>query len=352
MPCARRSLAAIADPSVVGLDYFDLELDGSPYPVSVISSTSMAAPAIVALDGGGLPSSRDSGFAVALAEDGSVWVWGANDQGQLADGSRVDRATPGQLARVSNAVAIAAGADHGLALNADGLVWAWGDNSNGQLGLGDTAAREAPELISGLPTIISIAGGHGFSLAVDVFGSVWGWGSPQANILQNESQPSPTPVRISGLGRITAISAATSHALALDEDGDVWSWGRDVSEREETTPVVRFSGAIEIAARGSLSLALDSFGEVHSWGSNDHNALGREIDERGDCAPLIGGPPRNCTSVPGRVTGIGNIVQIEAGHGFAVTRDVNGRVFAWALMAMDSSQRCPALRSCLLSFYK
>ena len=63
---------------------------------------------------------------LALAEDGTVWAWGANDSGQLGDGTTVNRFSPVQVSGLSGVVAVVAGACHSLALRSDGSVWAWG----------------------------------------------------------------------------------------------------------------------------------------------------------------------------------------------------------------------------------
>src|SRR5688572_24089537 len=64
--------------------------------------------------------------------------WGANDKGQLGDGS------------VANVVQVAAGGRHTLALTADGKVWALGANDRGQLGNTTTLDSASPVQVSGL----------------------------------------------------------------------------------------------------------------------------------------------------------------------------------------------------------
>ena len=65
---------------------------------------------------------------VALLSDGTVKTWGANDYGQLGDGTTTGRYTPVTVSGITNAVAVAAGEDHTVALLSDGTVKAWGDN--------------------------------------------------------------------------------------------------------------------------------------------------------------------------------------------------------------------------------
>ena len=80
---------------------------------------------------------------LALKADGTVWAWGENTQGQLgvpASTPRSDLAV--KVAGLKGIVAVAAGRKHSLALKDDGTVWAWGYNAQGQLG--DTARAGIP----------------------------------------------------------------------------------------------------------------------------------------------------------------------------------------------------------------
>jgi alpha-tubulin suppressor-like RCC1 family protein len=82
--------------------------------------------------------------SAALKSDGTVWTWGGNFNGQLGDGTDVERTTPVPVLGLTNVVAIAARDHHDLALKADGTLWAWGWNINGQLGDNTTIDRNIP----------------------------------------------------------------------------------------------------------------------------------------------------------------------------------------------------------------
>jgi alpha-tubulin suppressor-like RCC1 family protein len=84
-------------------------------------------------------------FFCALTNDGHVWCWGENDQGQLGHGTVADAGDPGVPAAspvldadggvFGDVVQIAAALDHACALKQNGQVWCWGgaDPWNGPL---------------------------------------------------------------------------------------------------------------------------------------------------------------------------------------------------------------------------
>lgn len=77
--------------------------------------------------------------SLALKSDGTVWAWGFNQNGRLGYGrdSGQDMISPVEVKDLSNITSIRAGWGHSLALKNDGTVWAWGRNMEGQLGDGE-----------------------------------------------------------------------------------------------------------------------------------------------------------------------------------------------------------------------
>lgn len=168
--------------------------------------------------------------ALALKEDGSVWVWGRNNHGQLGNNSNDPLEVPVQI--ISDVSQIAAGYDHSLVLKEDGTVWAWGRNDYGQLGLGDLDDRLTPvEVITG---ISSIGSGYHHSLFVKNDGSVFGCGintyyqlgdaggiDEQGDIIVKD----PTQIAVTGLTNIINVAGGDRHSIALKNDGTIWCWG-------------------------------------------------------------------------------------------------------------------------------
>ena len=81
----------------------------------------------------------------ALLDTGGVTCWGRNFNGQLGDGTYVNRNTPTALSTLTSGVAqITAGRDHNCALLSTGGVKCWGRNDTGQLGDGTNTGRVTP----------------------------------------------------------------------------------------------------------------------------------------------------------------------------------------------------------------
>lgn len=93
--------------------------------------------------------------SLALKGDGTVWAWGRNFSGQLGNNDNIGASVPVQVVgaggtgSLTDVAAIAGGSDHSLALKDDGTVWAWGGNLNGQLGNNSTADSSVPVQVLG-----------------------------------------------------------------------------------------------------------------------------------------------------------------------------------------------------------
>ncbi len=98
--------------------------------------------------------------SVVLLNDGTVWTFGDNTLGQLGDDSNsLSRSLPLSVPSLRNIVSIASGANFTLALQNNGTVWAWGDNTNGQLGDGTLASRRQPVQVTGLSGVTAVSAG-------------------------------------------------------------------------------------------------------------------------------------------------------------------------------------------------
>jgi hypothetical protein len=220
--------------------------------------------------------SAGSSFDLALRSDGTVWAWGNNDHGQLGNGTVVSTMTPVKVTGLSHVTGIAAGYNAAVATATNGIsavtsVWTWGANDHGQLGDGTLADHLLPERITGIGAV-SIAGvtaGLWTGAVLGTDGSVWGWGDNSAGQLVSAPSTSPLtrPVNLFAAGSgITQLSAGWGHMLALKSNGTVLAWGSNQvgqlgnGTRDPVTGPVQVTGltaATQVAAGGrGFSLAV------------------------------------------------------------------------------------------------
>ncbi|GGP44685.1 hypothetical protein GCM10010214_16960 [Streptomyces abikoensis] len=168
---------------------------------------------VIAVDGGYF-------HTLALKQDGSLWSWGDNGAGQLGDHTLKGRTTPVKVAAPSYGVfkAIAAGGAHSLALEQNGWIWAWGLNMNGQLGTGDISASYSwvPKSAQDQYHVVAIAAGNAHSLSAKEDGSVWAWGNNGFGQLGNNSNThSWVPVHTDKIKNMNTVGAGGQHSLAF-----------------------------------------------------------------------------------------------------------------------------------------
>ncbi len=282
--------------------------------------------------------------SLALLSNGTVMAWGANGHGQLGNGTRGHHSdVPVTVSELSEVTAVAAGGSHSLALLSNGTVMAWGANEFGQLGDGSEANSDVPVAVSlGLPpgvTVTAVSAGFAYSLALLSNGTVMAWGENEWGQLGNGTRrnDSDVPVAVSGLSEVTAIAAGLGHSLALLSNGTVMAWGSNEygelgngtgTESDVPVAVSGLSEVTAVAAGGTHSLALLKNGTVTAWGSNIFGELGDETFG-GPETCSEGGFEGSCSDVPVAVSRLSEVTAIAAGryHNLALLK--NGTVTAW-----------------------
>ena len=91
----------------------------------------------------------DSNF-LAVRSAGEIWSWGNNYNGSLGRGTTINQtAPPAPVTSLNSTVGVSAAGCHSMALKADGTVWMWGYNNQGQLGnLNSNPLASAPLIIT------------------------------------------------------------------------------------------------------------------------------------------------------------------------------------------------------------
>lgn len=181
----------------------------------------------------------------AVDINGQVWTWGVNWNGRLGDGTTNSHFAPARVKKspapddyFSGVVSIAAGGGTMAAVDADGTVWTWGAGENGALGNGSVQDSSYPVQVMatnpqgmGIPLlgVTQVAcGSSGFCIALTRYGTVFGWGNnnfSQLGIAAGGGYSIATPIVAGAPSSIDLIAAGSAHCLAHSSDGHVYGWG-------------------------------------------------------------------------------------------------------------------------------
>lgn len=280
-----------------------------------------------------------------IQSDGSLWVWGLNNKGQLgtsqAAGTATGASSPVQVGVLTTWASTSGGQYHSLALKTDGTLWAMGYNLHGELGVatnaGTSTGISSPVQVGTLTNWTAIAAGRKHSLGIRTDGTLWAWGYNKQGQLGVAATAGTTtgvssPTQVGTLNNWAAIASTELHALALKTDGSLWAWGyNDFGELGDGTVVARSSpvqvGALtnwaSIAAGRYHSIAIKTDSSLWGWGGNYVGELG-------------------ITTNAGNTTGISSPVQIGSATnwtglalGFSTTialrAPTQNTVWAWGL---------------------
>lgn len=234
-------------------------------------------------------------YGVAAGPTGDLLAWGYNHTGQVGNGTTIAVPFPMEVAGVTGATQVTAGAADSFAIVAGGQVMAWGQNKYGSLGIGTTTSTHTPTLVDGLSGIVQVSSG-------------------MPNQTETTFDPPPD-------------TANQHHTLALTGDGEVYAWGAnhyrqlgDGSTTDRTTPVlVQVPGTVvQVVAGGTHSLALNDDGEVYAWGYSNRGQVGTGV--QGNFVTV---------ATPTKLDLPANVVEIGAGAIDSFARTASGVVYGW-----------------------
>ncbi len=184
--------------------------------------------------GGGNPSttsawtsvSAGADHTVAIKADGTLWAWGANDLGQLGDGTSTDKHAPVRVGSATKWASVSAGGSHTIAVETDGTLWAWGWNAFGQLGDGTSTDKHAPVQIGSATNWKSVSAGLFHSIVLKTDGTLWAWGrNYNAQLGDGTTVDKSAPVQIGSATNWKAVFGGGYHTIAVKSDGTLWAWG-------------------------------------------------------------------------------------------------------------------------------
>ena len=232
--------------------------------------------------------SAGGSHSLAIDEDGNLWSWGLNSKGQLGIGTNDDKLVPTKITieeeQNKKWKQVSAGDQYSLAIDEDGNLWSWGYNHNGELGDGTTGEKN-------VPTKITIEGeenkkwkqiyaGYDHSLVIDENDNLWSMGYNAYGQLGDgtiKDKHVPTKITVAEKTNITwkQVSAGDDHNLAIDTEGNLWVWGNntygqlgDGTTGNKNVPTkITIEGEEnkkwkQVSAGGSHCLAIDTDGNL------------------------------------------------------------------------------------------
>jgi alpha-tubulin suppressor-like RCC1 family protein len=242
--------------------------------------------------------SMDSSFhhSCLVTDDGVVFCWGANESGQIGDGTIENRSIPTRVPRIGPgglgaAVQVSVSHANTCVLLEGGQVACWGNDLAGQVGNRTSAAAVLePTLVEGV-TATQIATGWGHTCALTEAGEVLCWGACLSGECGTPDVAGsillePTPVQ--GIADVRLVVTTSHHTCAL-VGGDVYCWGENrygqlgrgtVSEDPNPVPerVLGLPPAVVLAVSWSTTCAVTAAGTVWCWGDNQRGQLGADPD--------------------------------------------------------------------------
>jgi len=251
-------------------------------------------------------------FATILAtkQNGTLWTWGGNTNGQLGQNDTIARSSPAQQGASTNWNRVSAGQTNAMATKTDGTLWTWGQGTFGAHGLNQSTpyARSNPiqigtstnwNLINTVQytrmatktdgTLWSWGYNHvgqlGLNtLAIKTDGTLWAWGNNnngQLGLNDRVSRSSPTQV---GVATNWSQIGAGQACLATKTDGTLWLWGGNSYGQLGLNDRVNRSSPVQIgsstnwsqvdARNGNNMMATKTDGTLWLWGANFYGRLG------------------------------------------------------------------------------
>jgi len=253
------------------------------------------------------------GYSAGIKTDGTLWLWGSNNQGNLGTNNLIGRSSPVQTiaagtnwrqvacGTILNTGALFSGSTY--AIKTDGSLWSWGRNNYGQLGDSTVINKSSPIIVGGAAgagaytwnKVFANSVGHAGAIKTD--GTLWLWGYNVGgqlgdNTAINKSSPVQT---VAGGINWQSISLGTYSTAAIKTDGTLWLWGRnfvgqlgDNTTTAKSSPVQTVAGGrnwtqvalssvnfnSQSSSLAGVTAAIKSDGTLWVWGGNAYGQLG------------------------------------------------------------------------------
>ena len=224
-------------------------------------------------------------FTVCVDEEGFMWSFGCNNNGQLGTGNKIKYKTPQKIEDVPPIQSISCGEEHTLIVTTDSNLWSCGNNAFAQLFLKNTKIQLQPEQTS-YSNVAAISAGAFHSLFQNYQGEIYGCGYNYFGELglghSNHPQIDVTFIPNQPL-QVVQFCCGSHHTLYLDISGNIYSSGynlkgslgrgdfvnQNTCNQIENMPPMKY-----VACVAYCSYAIDLDGNLWSFGDNGYAQLG------------------------------------------------------------------------------
>lgn len=213
---------------------------------------------------------------LVIKSNGTLWAWGLNNNGQLGNGTSINRLAPIQIGTATNWAGIAVGGIHSLAIKLDGTLWAWGDNGYGQLGNGTNTNSNIPIQVGTATNWVNVSAGYNHSLATKSDGTAWAWGINDYGQtgLGQWASGLESPQQIGTATNWVTTGSGYSNSFGIASDGTYWAWGDNgygQSGNNNTNASLLYSPVQITSAPNVTALALS--GSIITFNSGQYNMV-------------------------------------------------------------------------------
>lgn len=202
---------------------------------------------------------------VAVASDGSVYTWGANEGGQCGHGNDHDiYSVPTRVEHLEDAKSSSAGKSHSLVVSKSGDLYSFGSGSQtGHVQFKVLYPEKVDINATGLRDdfVVMSASGETHSLALTIDGFVFSFGG---------SDVSPGRVRELDDIKVQLVFAGEGKCAAISISGDLYTW--DIADRPRSVKRAAITGALEVSlgCYGMHAIVSNVNGDVKAvWSSRD-----------------------------------------------------------------------------------
>lgn len=299
-------------------------------------------------------------------EEGPLFCWGTNKNGELGLGDENVRNLPTQVGFNLDWVKVSAGDGHTCGIRRNGSLFCWGTNASGQLGKGDRQSVNTPIQVGQDNDWYRVTTGTGITCAIKKDGRLYCWGTnfhggvglPRGNVLLYES-----PQLISDDNDWIDVKTSTETTCAIKGNGKVLCWGSDFLgqigsglqpysfEPKQTMKGYDWEFVGESFGHHSCGVKKDKF--LYCWGNNLKGQLGSNdiIDKiapttvglEKDWSAVAAGSEHSCgLKHDGSLFCWGNGVYGQLGIRGVVSSRVPRIIanYTWQMMTLGSNHTC------------